>query len=97
MVLSQTKIFNIFLGSIQASSIVGILSSFCSWYKHTYITKRDLWVKRLYFEISNSTRKQCLTTDTRDINDLGPAKFRTDADSNKEQLLLQWKQKGYKS
>ena len=48
--------------------------------------KRDLWINRLYFDISNSGTKQCLTIDTRDINDLGPAKFRTQADSNKEQM-----------
>ena len=40
----------------------------------------------LYFEISNSTQKQRLTIDTRDINDLGPAKFRTQADSDTEQI-----------
>ena len=33
MILSQTKTFNIFPGSIQASSIVKMLSSFCSRYR----------------------------------------------------------------
>ena len=33
MILSQTKTFNIFPGSIQASSIAKILSSFCSRYR----------------------------------------------------------------
>ena len=86
MVLAQTKIFNIFPGSIQASSIVKILSSFCSRYKYNYIPNRNLWINRLYYDISNSSEKQCLTIDTRDINDLGPAKFRTRADSNQEQI-----------
>ena len=36
--------------------------------------------------MSNSTQKQCLTIDTRDVNDLGPAKFRTQTDNNKEQI-----------
>ena len=82
MVLAQTKIFNIFPGSIQASSIVKILSSFCSRYKYNYIPNRNLWINRLYYDISNSSEKQCLTIDTRDVNDLGPAKFRTRVDRN---------------
>ena len=77
----QTKIFNFFPGSVQASSIVRILSSFASRYKHTYIPNRNIWINRLYFEISNSRQKPCLTTDTRDVNDLGPGKFRTQADA----------------
>ena len=40
----------------------------------------------LYFEISNSTRKQRLTIDTRDVNDLGPTKFRTQADSDTQRI-----------
>ena len=37
MILCQTKIINIFAGSIQASSMVTILSSFCSRYKYNYV------------------------------------------------------------
>ena len=62
--LAQTKIFNIFPGKIQASSIIKVLSSFCSRYKYNYVPKRDLWINRLYFDISNSTDKHCLTIDT---------------------------------
>ena len=86
MVLSQTKIFNIYPGSIQASSKVKILSSFCSRCRLNYVPNRGLWINWLYFDISNSSKKQCLTIDTRDNNDLGPAKFRTQADNNKEQI-----------
>ena len=86
MILPQTKVFNIFPKSIQASSIVKILSSFCVRYEYNYIPKRDLWISRLYFNISNSNKKQCLTIDTRDVNDLGSAKIRTKADNNKEQI-----------
>ena len=71
---------------IQATDVIRILSSFASRYKHTYIPHRDLWINRLYLEISNSTQKQCLTIVTRDVNDLGPAKFRTQADSDTEQI-----------
>ena len=36
--------------------------------------------------MSNSSKKQCLKINTKDVNDLGPAKFRTQADNNKEQI-----------
>ena len=86
MILSEKKIFNFFPGSIQATATIRILPSFTSRYKHTYIPHRDLWINRLYLEISNSTQKQCLTIDTRGANDLGPGKFRTQADSDAEQI-----------
>ena len=86
MILSQIKIFNFFLGLLQPSSIISILSSFCDRYGHNYIPQRGLWITWLYFEISNSTQKQCLTVDTRDVNDLGSAKFRTQTDNNKEKI-----------
>ena len=57
MIMLQTKIFNFFRGSVQASSIVRILSSFGSRYKHTYIPNRNIWINSLYFEISNSRQK----------------------------------------
>ena len=97
MILSQTKIFNIFPGSVQVSSIAKLLSSFCSRYRYNYIPNRDLWINRLYFDISNSSNKQCLTIDTRDVNDLGPAKFRTQADSNREQICYYNRNKRDKS
>ena len=86
MIMSQTKIFNFFPGSVQASSIERILSSFASRYRNTYIPNQDIWINKLYFDISNSKLKQCLTIDTHDVNDLGPGKFRTQADSGPEQI-----------
>ena len=97
MILSQTKIFNVFPGSVKVSSISKILSSFCSRYKYNYIPTRDLWINRLYFDISNSNKKQCLTIDTRDVNDLGPAKFRTHTGDNREQICYYNRNKRYKS
>ena len=84
MILSQTKIFNFFPGSIQASAITRILSYFAGRYKNNYIPHRDVWINRLYFEISNSAQKQCLTIDTRDVNSLEPANYRTQADNTTE-------------
>ena len=86
MILSQTKIFNLFPGSIQASSLVNILSSCCSRYTYEYIPHRDLCLNRLYFNISSSNKKQRQTIDTRHVNDLGSARFRTGADNNNEQV-----------
>ena len=86
MILLQTKINNIFPGSVQVSPIIGILASYCSRYKHNFVPERDLWINRLYFDISNFSNKQCLTIDTREINELGPSKFRTQADNYQEQV-----------
>ena len=86
MILSQTKIFNIFPASIQASSVIKILTSYCSRYTYEYIPLRDLWLSTLYFDISSSNKKRCLAIDIRDVNDLGPARFRNQADNNKKQI-----------
>ena len=84
-ILSQTKIFNIFPGSIQGSSVVKILSSYYGRNTHEHIPQRDLLFNKLYFNKSSSNKKQCLTIDTRNLNGLGPARFKTGADNNKEQ------------
>ena len=76
----------IFPGSIQASSVVKVLCSYCSRYTYEYIPHRGLWINRLYFNISSSNKKQYLTIDIRDINDLGPSRFRIQADNNQEQI-----------
>ena len=86
MIMSQTKIFNFFPGSVHTSSTQRIFSSFAGRYSNNYITTRNIWINKLYFDISNSKVKQCLTVETRDINDLWPGKFRTQADSRTEQI-----------
>ena len=86
MIMPETKIFNFFPGSVQSSSIQRLLSSFASRHRNTYIPKRDIWINKLYFDISNSKLKQCLTIDTREVNDLEPGKFRTQANSGTEQI-----------
>ena len=43
---------------------------------YEYIPHRDLWLNKLYFNISSSNKKQCLAIDTRDVNDLGLARFK---------------------
>lgn len=87
MIMSQTKIFSFFPVFVQAPSIIRILFSFASRYRHNYIPQRNIWINQLYFEISNSKQKQCLETiDTRNVNELGPGKFRTQTDNGTEQI-----------
>ena len=85
MIMSQTHIFNFFPGSIHSGRILKTLSLFASRQKHTYLPNNQVWLNKLYFQISNSKEKKCLTVDTRDVNDLGPGKFRTSAENNEEQ------------
>ena len=86
MIISQTKIFKIFSSSIQISSISRILTANCKRYAYEYIPTREFWLNRLYFEISNSNKKTCLTIDCRNFNALGPPKFRTKTDSRAEKI-----------
>ena len=81
MIMSQTHIFNFFRGSVHNNQILKILSVFVSTQKHTYLPNQQVWLNKLYFQISNSKEKQCLTIDTRDINEFGPGKFKTRADN----------------
>ena len=85
MIMSQTHIFNFFPGSIHSGRILKTLSLFASRQKNTYVPTNQIWLNRLYFQISNSQEKTCLTVDTRNINDFGPGKFRTRADNAQEQ------------
>ena len=62
------------------------MSSYCNRCSYNCIPHRDLSISRLCFETSNSNEKKCLTIDTRDVNNLGPAKFRTGAENGKEKI-----------
>ena len=84
MIMSQTHIFNFFPGSIHSSRILKTLSLFANRQKNTYLPNQQIWLNKLYFQISNSKEKKCLTIDTRDVNELGPGKFRTSADNGEE-------------
>ena len=85
MIMSQTHIFNFFPGSIYSRRILKTLSLFASRQKNTYLPNQQIWLNRLYFQITNSKEKKCLTIDTRDVNELGSGKFRTSADNEQEQ------------
>ena len=83
--MTQTHIYNFFSGSIHSGGILKTLSLFASRYKNSYFPSQNVWLSTLYFDISTSKEKQCLTVDTWAINDLGPGKFRTSADNGQEQ------------
>ena len=53
--------------------------------KNTYLPNLQIWLNKLYYEISSSKEKKCLTIDTRDINEFGPGKFRTSAEDGEQQ------------
>ena len=83
--MSQTHIFNFFPGSIHSGRILKTLSLFASREKNSYLPTNQVWLKKLYFQISNSKEKMCLTIDTRDTNEFGPITFTTNADTSVEQ------------
>ena len=66
MIMSQTHIFNFFPGSIYSGRILKTLA-FLLVGKNGYVPNQQIWLNRLYFKISNSKEKNCLTIDTRDI------------------------------
>ena len=83
--MSRTHIFNFFPGSIHNSRILKTLSLFASRQKITYLPNKNVWLNKLYFQISNSQEKNCLTIDTRDVNEFGPGKFTMSVNNREEQ------------
>ena len=83
--MSRTHIFNFFPGSIHNSRILKTLSLFASRQKITCLPNKNVWLNKLYFQISNFQEKKCLTNHTRDFKEFGLGKFRTSADNGKEQ------------
>ena len=86
MIMAQTHIFNFFPCLIHSGKILKTFSLFGNQYKNSYVPSQNIWLNKLYFDTSTSKEKQCLTIDTRPINDLGPGKFRTSAETNPEQV-----------
>ena len=67
MIMSQTYFLNFFPGSIHNSRILKTLSLFATQQRNTYVPNKNVWLNKLYFEISNCKEKKCLTIDTRDV------------------------------
>ena len=53
MIMAQTHIFNFFPGLIHSGRILKILALFASRQKHTYLPNQQVWLSKLYFQISN--------------------------------------------
>ena len=85
MIISQTKIFNIFPSAVQLGSLSKLLTNNCDRETLKYIPKRELWINRLYFEIANRKDYSCLTID---CGKSGPSKYRTEADNNVQQTCF---------
>ena len=85
MIMSQMHIFIYFPGSIHNNKILKTLSLFVNQQKNTYLPNRQIWLNKLYYEISNSKGKKCLTIDTGVINEFGPGKFRTSSEDGEQQ------------
>ena len=63
MIISQTKIFNIFPSAVQLGNLSKLLTNNCDRETLKYIPKRELWIDRLYFEIADREDYSCLTID----------------------------------
>ena len=85
MILSQTKILNIFPSAVQLGNIYKLLSNNCNRETLKYIPKRELWINRLYFEIANRKDYSCLTID---CGKSGQSKYRAEADNNMQQTCF---------
>ena len=85
IIMSQTHIFNFFPGLIHNSGILKTLSLFARRQKNTYLPNKNVWLNKLYFQISNSQEKNCLTINTRVVNEFGPGKFRMSVHNREEQ------------
>ena len=85
MIISRTKIFNIFPSAVQLGNLSKLLTNNCDRETLKYIPKRELWTNRLYFEIANRKDYSCLTID---CGKSGPPKYRTEADNNVRQTCF---------
>ena len=56
MIMAQTHIFNFFPGSIHSGKILKTLSLFASRYKSFYVLSQNVWLNKLYFDISTSKK-----------------------------------------
>lgn len=61
------------------------------------IPVRYLCLNRLYFEISKRNEKKCLTINCRNVNSIGPGKYRTNAENPETQFCYFTEKKKNKS
>ena len=76
MILSPTKICNIFPGSVEQNSILKIIPVSCLGDTIFYIPNNELWLTRLSMELPQRKNRTCLTIDCRQNIPNIPGKFR---------------------
>ena len=86
LILSQTKMFNIFPASVPVNSVRKILEGACSRKTKKHILQNAFWLNRLCFDLANRNDKICLTIDSSGVNQDGPGRFRTIADNPEFQV-----------
>ena len=58
MIMSQTHIFHFFPVSVHNGTILRTVYLFANKFKNSYVPTRNMWLSRLYFNISISKQKQ---------------------------------------
>ena len=59
MIMAQTHIFNFFPGSMHSAKVLKTLSLFAGKYKSSYVPSQNVWLNKLYFDISTSKKTMC--------------------------------------
>ena len=63
MIISQTKVFNIFPSAVQLGNLSKLLTNNCDRETFKYISKRKLWINRLYLKsLTEKTILVCQST-----------------------------------
>ena len=90
LILSQTKVFNIFPSAIKLCNTLKILANNCIGDTINFISARDFWINRLYLSLSNESTYSCFTIDCRKSS---PAKYRTKQTTTLYNLVIMHKVK----
>ena len=85
-IISQTTCFNIFPKSTPVTTVLRILQDNCTKTQTKYIPVRNLWIFRLYNDLANSRERTCLTISCDNINENGPARYRTQSSNPEKQV-----------
>ena len=85
-IISQTNVFNIFPASVPHNTVSKIIQSNCILQSNKYVPTRSLRLNRIFTDLANSHEKHCLTIDCGYINQNGPGRYRSSAESPEKQV-----------
>ena len=71
-IISETNIFNIFPSCVLQNTAAKIIQSNCIRPSKKYVSRRSLWLNRVFTDLANSDEKHCLTIDCSNIVRNGP-------------------------